>query len=68
VLKNAPHRDAAVDLLLYICGPRTAEKWVRYTKNPTGLRGHLSMPDEPQDIWTQYQLDMSTKYGSRFFP
>ncbi|MEO2024718.1 MAG: PAS domain-containing protein [Fuerstiella sp.] len=67
VLKNAPHRDDAVELLLYIGGARSAEKWVRYTKNPTGLRGHLSMPDEPQDIWTQYQLDMSRKYDPHFF-
>ncbi|MFO7657116.1 MAG: extracellular solute-binding protein [Bacteroidales bacterium] len=39
VMNNSPHRDRAVDFLLYVCQPKYADKWIQYTQTPTGLKG-----------------------------
>ena len=47
--------------------PRNAEKWVEYTKNPTGIRGNLKPPvfdiDE-LDVYSRFLLDMEKQYGN----
>ena len=65
VMKKAPGRDAAIDFLLWWSKPKVAEKWVRYTKNPTGLRGNLDHPTLSSDIYERFQADMTGKYHSR---
>jgi ABC-type glycerol-3-phosphate transport system substrate-binding protein len=42
VPKNAPHKDMAVKFLLSMTKPDVAEKWTRYTKCPTGLKGTIT--------------------------
>jgi len=67
VLKNAPHRDAAVRLLQFWCKPKVAEKWVRYTKAPTGLRGNLSTSDVANDQFERFQERVNTTYEGRLY-
>jgi len=43
VLKNSPHRDQAVKLLMSLNKPDVAEKWARYTKSPTGVKGNYQV-------------------------
>ena len=45
--------------------PTVAEKWVRYTKNPTGLRGELATPGIGEDIYEQFMRKITGKYGDR---
>jgi ABC-type glycerol-3-phosphate transport system substrate-binding protein len=42
VLKNAPHKEAAIKFLLAMNKPGTSEMWVRYTKCPSGIKGNLT--------------------------
>lgn len=63
VLKNAKNRKAAVQLLMTWATPSTAERWVDYTKNPTGLRGHLASPEQGKDPLERFQATMTQKYG-----
>ena len=65
VMKDAPHREAAVRLIMSMSTPRVAEKWVQYTKTPTGLAGDLSKATMGSDVYESYQRTMSKKYGSR---
>jgi ABC-type glycerol-3-phosphate transport system substrate-binding protein len=65
VMKDSPHRDAAVRLLMSMSTPRVAEKWVQYTKTPTGLAGDFSKATMGSDVYEVYQRTMSEKYGSR---
>jgi hypothetical protein len=45
--------------------PRVAEKWVRYTKTPTGVAGDFSKATTGSDVYEIYQRTLSEKYGSR---
>lgn len=67
VMKRSPNRDLAIELLMSWGKPLNAEKWVRYTKNLTGSRGHLSdtVSDEVNyfdDVHEQFISDMEHKY------
>jgi hypothetical protein len=64
VLKDSPNRRAGIDLLMWWSRPSVAEKWVRYTKNPTGLVGNLSDPSFSDDPYAQYVAYMTEKYGA----
>ncbi len=55
VLKNAPGRDAGIELMRFWSRPPIAQKWVRCTKCPTGLKGDLYDPTFGQDIFAEYQ-------------
>ncbi len=59
VMKNSPNRDAAIRLMQFWSRPEIAEKWVRYTKNPTGLAGNLYDPEYGQDLFAEYQRKLS---------
>jgi len=63
ILKNAPNVENAKKLLVFICKPDNAEKWVRYTKSPTGLKGNLTSSDIGSDIFENFQKTITDKYG-----
>jgi len=67
VLKNSPHRDQAVKLLMSLNKPDVAEKWARYTKSPTGVKGNLSSVVFGFDKFENYQYMMDHKYGKHKF-
>jgi len=62
VLKDAPNKDAAIELMKYISTPMIAEKWIRYTKAPTGIKGHLTTSDVADDQFEQFQLQINNVY------
>ncbi len=65
VMKASPNRKAAIDLSMMWAEPIVAEKWVEYTKNPTGLRGNLNRPaftTDNLDIYGRFLLDMEKQY------
>ncbi|WP_168442709.1 hypothetical protein [Pontiella desulfatans] len=61
VLKNAPGRDAGIELMRHWSRPPIAQKWVRYTKCPTGLKGDLYDPTFGQDIHAEFQRRLRLK-------
>jgi len=65
VMKYSPHREAAIRLIMSMSTPKVAERWVRYTKTPTGLAGAVSKATMGSDVYEVYQRTMSEKYGSR---
>jgi len=67
VMKNGSNREIAVDFLMSWAQPKNAEKWVRYTKNPTGMKGHLSEAVSKEinvfdDVYEGFVRDMEAKY------
>ena len=64
VLKDSPNREAAISLVMYWSRSQVAEKWVRYTKNPTGLRGNLDSAELGSDLFEKFQFDIIRKYGA----
>ncbi len=63
VPKNAPHREAAIRMMMYWCRPAMAEKWVRYTKCPAGIKGSLAEISFGIDPYEDFQYQMNKKYG-----
>ena len=65
VMKNSRNKEAALNLLKLWSEPKIADRWVAYTKNPTGLRGHLQTPasDAEVDVYNRYILDMTRDYS-----
>ncbi len=65
VMKKSPNKDAALNLLKLWSEPKVADKWVAYTKNPTGLRGNLQTPasETGDDVYNSYVLDMTSNYS-----
>jgi ABC-type glycerol-3-phosphate transport system substrate-binding protein len=68
VLKNGPHVEAAIKLMMYWCTPHVAEKWVRYTKSPSGVKGNLTSTAFGIDPYESYMYTMENKYGAKKFP
>lgn len=66
VMKNSPNKEAGISLLKLWSEPKIAEKWLIYTKNPTGLKGHLSTLSSPKsrrDLYTDFVNNITAKHA-----
>jgi ABC-type glycerol-3-phosphate transport system substrate-binding protein len=63
VLKNAPNRENAVKLMKYWTTKELAEKWVRYTKSPTAIKGNLTSVTLGLNQFENFEYVMTSKYG-----
>lgn len=64
VLKNAPHKEEAIKIMMYMCRPELAEKWARYTKSSSGTNGNLTKTAFGIDRFENYIYVIDNKYGS----
>lgn len=70
VMKNSPVRDEAVDFLMEFSKPATAEKWVRYAKAPSGIKGNLTdsgNDSENADQYDRFISHITEKYGGNVY-
>ena len=63
VMKDAPNMEEGIRLIMFWSTPLVAEKWVRYAKAPTGMVGHVSTSDSADDVFEQFQAEITEKYG-----
>ncbi|MBW2167257.1 MAG: carbohydrate ABC transporter substrate-binding protein [Deltaproteobacteria bacterium] len=63
VMKDAPNREEAIKLLMFWSRPQVAEKWVRYTKAPTGLVGDISVAGSGDTQFDKFQAKITEKYN-----
>ena len=68
VPKNAPHKDEAVKFLLAINSADIAERWVLYTKCPTGILGQMTDVSFGSDKFETYTYTIQKKYGMAKVP
>ena len=70
VMNKSAVRDEAVKLLMTFSTPNTAEKWVRYSKGPSGIKGNISQSGSEAADADQYDKFLSyitEKYGGNVF-
>ncbi|HYD34903.1 MAG TPA: ABC transporter substrate-binding protein [Vitreimonas sp.] len=70
VMKNSPVKDEAVSLLMEYSTPNNAEKWIRYAKGPSGIKGNLSESGDSSqqaDQFDKYISYISNKYGGNVY-
>jgi ABC-type glycerol-3-phosphate transport system substrate-binding protein len=65
VPKNSPNKELAVKFLLAMSKPDVAEKWARYTKCPTGLKGTITNVSFGKDHFEEFTSTINAKYGSK---
>jgi len=65
VPKKAKNRENAVKFLLYMNNPEFAEKWARYTKSPTGIKGKLTSLNFGTDKFENFQVVTDNKYSGK---
>ncbi|MDA3893044.1 MAG: ABC transporter substrate-binding protein [Salinivirgaceae bacterium] len=62
VLKKSPNKDAAVKLLMHWTRPDIAERWVRLSKSPSGIKGNVASSSFGFDPYENYTHTIDTKY------
>jgi hypothetical protein len=70
VAKDSPVRDEAVKLLMTFNTPNAAEKWVRYAKAPSGIKGNISAAGSVSaktDPFDRFLTRVTDKYGGNIF-
>jgi ABC-type glycerol-3-phosphate transport system substrate-binding protein len=65
VPKNAPHKEEAIKFLLFMNKPDIAEKWVRYTKCPSGIKGNMASVTFGTDRFEDFTYNIDKTYGTR---
>ena len=65
VPKNSKNREAAELLMKFISSQETAEKWVKYSKCPTGLKNRISYSDFGKDDYTKFSQHINQKYQDK---
>lgn len=63
VPKNALNREEAVKFLLAMSKPDVAEKWSRYTKCPTGIKGNVTSVSFGKDHFEDFTYNIDKRYG-----
>ncbi|MBN1156882.1 extracellular solute-binding protein [Candidatus Woesearchaeota archaeon] len=70
VAKDSPVMDEAVKLMMAFSTPNTAEKWIRYAKGPSGIKGGISQAGSTTADVTQFDTFITyitNKYGGNIF-
>jgi hypothetical protein len=70
VAKDSRVRDEAVKLLMSFSTPNAAEKWVRYAKAPSGVKGNISTAggvSPNSDQFDRFIAYITDKYGGNVF-
>lgn len=70
VMKNSSVKEEAVNLLMSFSTPNVAEKWVRYAKGPSGIKGNISQSgnvSKNADQFDKFISYITDKYGGNVF-
>ena len=65
VPKNAKNREAAESLMKFMSSEITADKWILYSKSPTGLKNRISYSDFGNDEYTLFSKHIKEKYNDK---
>jgi ABC-type glycerol-3-phosphate transport system substrate-binding protein len=67
VPKNSQNPEAAKRFIKYMSTTETADKWVKYSKCPTGMKTTMSYNDFGQDNYNIFFRHIQKKYGNNQF-
>lgn len=70
VAKDSPVRAEAIELMMSFSKPNSAEKWVRYAKAPSGVKGNISQAggtSQGADQFDNFITYISDKYSGNIF-
>lgn len=64
VPKYANNPEAGKRFIRYITSTETADRWVKYSKCPTGMKNTISYTDFGQDMYEKFFQHLQKKYGN----
>lgn len=62
VLKKSPNVENAIKLIKYLCSESVAERWLLYSKSPTGLKTRITSSDFDQNNYDKFYNSLNKKY------
>jgi len=65
---KAQHKEEAIRYMLYWCRPDIADKWIRYTKSPTGVKSTMVQSIFGFDVYDNFDYTINKKYKGKKFP
>jgi ABC-type glycerol-3-phosphate transport system substrate-binding protein len=67
VWRDAPHKKEAIEFMKFWSRPQVADKWVKYTMAPTGIRGQLTTGTEGKHPFAVWQSKITNRYGGDIY-
>jgi ABC-type glycerol-3-phosphate transport system substrate-binding protein len=67
VWKKAPHKDEAIEFMKFWSRPQVAEKWIRYTMAPTGVKGNITTGMEGGHPFAVWQKKITHRYDGNIY-
>ncbi len=67
VMKNSPNVDNAIKLIKYLCSESVAERYMMYSKSPTGLKTRITSSDFDQNNYDKYYNYIDKKYVNKIY-
>jgi ABC-type glycerol-3-phosphate transport system substrate-binding protein len=64
VPKNSQNPEGGKRFIQFITTTETADKWVKYSKSPTGLKTSISYTDFGQNMYEKFFQHIQQKYGN----
>jgi ABC-type glycerol-3-phosphate transport system substrate-binding protein len=65
VPKSAKNRAAAEKLMKFIASKESSDKWIQYSKSPTGLRVRFDETDFSKDVYAKFSQHIKHKYHDK---
>lgn len=63
--KNGKNTKTAINLMKFICSENVAEKWVKYSKSPTGINHRMVYAELSQNETNLFSQYIKNKYNDR---
>ena len=67
VLKKSPNVENAIKLIKYLCSESVAERWLMYSKSPTGLKTRITSSDFDQNNYDKFYNYINKKYPNTIY-
>lgn len=67
VWKDAPHKKEAIEFMEFWSRPQVADKWVKYTMAPTGIKGQWTTGTEGEHAFAVWQSKITNRYGGGIY-
>lgn len=64
--KKAKNKEAAMRFIKFISSKDVADKWIKYSQCPTGLKNSISYTDFGESSFAKFSRHISKKYNSQY--
>jgi len=67
VMKNSTNVENSIKLIKYLCSESVAERWLMYSKSPTGLKTRITSSEFDQNNYDRFYDYINKKYTNTIY-